>query len=629
MILYYLLIHFIPFVLAGKSRTNKPSKDVGANLDWSELDSFIEEQNQMLTDESFLPSWEEYSFYLIKAHELAQGMFSGMDLEAKQLELDDTVLKESFGFATILENVRNDVNFDYKDPLDRANIAHSIQLQRIHNLGFERYMWEFVRNSLNALLDAEQPSSMIYQLYREIYRWIDLVRFEVEFQIISSERSLYHHRHAGKKVREELHRQYDPTTEVYKHYAAVFSKVKLTDPNKIRQSIDYIALRDRELRQKYEDSVGTVQVVFERMETLMLILQLYRTLTSIVARNEAFMEHLETISYNRNPKIIRDLADRKILPLLNLLSGESKKPVPKNEIPVAKASDLRFRIDELNLVQGDRLQHYKLDERFHFAALRWKDSPNLLKQVHDTLKAYFAETTEKTRPLVKPFPIERKRKVPVMDLPPSDVITDEDVLASMAGADISAESFERLNIESDPLEERLFDPSAASTSSRASPPKRAPKTTLRVKSWSVDPSHNLCGSLDSLPSSGRFHYVDPGFFLQAQPNPLNSRKMTFVPRESVILNKRDFGTLCAISALDVSNIRWKDVEVLVEHLGGSLRPLSGRGSVHECYIPTRQSFRSTIHRPHTSKLYLAKAKSLKILLRKWGIDILKFKFLAN
>jgi hypothetical protein len=159
------------------------------------------------------------------------------------------------------------------------------------------------------------------------------------------------------------------------------------------------------------------------------------------------------------------------------------------------------------------------------------------------------------------------------------------------------------------------------------PQAQAESTVKSKKMW--QPYRNkLCSQLKELPSSGRFRYSNPSFFMQPDEETHHRRKVTqYVPRTSLELNKRHFETLCAIMILDADSVHWSEVESLVEQLGGSLEPTTG--SIDRFYIPTAWSFPTTIHRPHRSKIGLPKAKALNVIFRKWGIQIARFRYVPH
>ena len=345
---------------AGKSRNRADKRSVSSvdDEDWWIVETPQQRLDKLKTYDAF-PRYPEYMQQLYKVFELVGSLYSGEDLELKQMMFD----KQTFRSRV---QVTIDAVQDSLSVRDDRPVYTLMMFQRHFK---RRYYLSFIYNSLEQLLNHDTPSLAVYDLILEALTAVDFASYELKLRDLIDRRgnSVFRNRFKSKyniptrgesdkmiakaqtdimridrklanvnldwRLKGQLDRERShllTTVQVSKDWiyrvelqdklmsrteevVNVLTKCDLTDVGDIERSV---AAAIREIQTaldtatESEYSSAFSDDLSADMEWILMLLRIYRQLIPLVSNNLEFMEYLRTVTLDRDPAKLRDEAKR-------------------------------------------------------------------------------------------------------------------------------------------------------------------------------------------------------------------------------------------------------------------------------------------------------------------------------
>ncbi len=340
----------------------------------------------------------------------------------------------------------------------------------------------------------------------------------------------------------------------------------------------------------------------------------------LVAQNKKFLSSLKQIedqwSFNGlsfvddTVKFPEERNESSLFPPRRRLLRKTKAKTSKRNM-LSNALDERLVIDNL----FRRFGEITIDSEFmEYIRNSVTDSRQLSEVEYDAVRYLFAlfirTNDELMEPFIKPYPIEDHSR---------SYMASEDTQSRSIDFSQEIELAAEIEDQSQDIPETVIGVEPSTSTMQ-------PKKEKGVKKvWYLHKS-KYCDNIQQY-RKGKFYYSNSKFFKEPVLND-KQKIIGYQPRSEVILNVKDFDTLCHINSVSTSaNLRWSDVESLIRSLGGNIQPISG--SKNNVWIPTQWSFPFVLDRNHGARLERNVGKAVYVLFRKWGIQIGRFKYVSE
>ena len=398
----------------------------------------------------------------------------------------------------------------------------------------------------------------------------------------------------------------------------ILTKTALTDPENIEFSLS-AAIREIQealnAASENDVSIAFSEDLSTEMESVLILLRIYRNLIPLVAGNREFMQYLNTIKLYRSPAKLLVASKQGTENAVSIAFKMETSDVFMSTLdPFLKNHPHPLKVEAIH--EFIELCFNKIAELGETIKQESILSDEEIESRQQKLISYFFQIEDEIRPMLKSLAVNDR-------MPPTLPLVfkkfDKPAVENIENLGFSEDSImEAVKILDDYQISQLDDEIAPSDV------EESIEEIIQEEKETPSPYHNeYCLRIDQYRHSV-FEFDEPSFFKESK---LIKGKSALVPRTSVILAGKDFEVLCKIAILGADSVRWTGVEHLIKSLGGTIRPTTG--SINNVYIATEWSRPTAVHRPHSAKLGVPVSRALSILFKNWGIHIGKFKPVNN